>query len=345
MKRAWQIRVRAGKGGAVCALLAALLCLSPLAEAAKKKPKAAPKKPAQTVPSKSAKKAPERLLPQILDRKTASQPGRPAVEAKRILEIPRDQVSPEGVLYAEVGGRSQPLRLPASIDFREGNLFSAGDRWIRVTHLSRNTRQPAFKLGRREKYFHDNSLYPQEEAILEYAKLHLYPKPGAHAAKIAVEAWTGDLDSFLSLHRNDPAVLRQVEAFVFKFANQPPRGYLPGDQLWDTRRRFATWNQFFEYPLQYDMSGTALMVDGRPLERIPVFVSKEKIPGLPKLYPNVLRNLEYTFEALRTVMFESNEVRGDDGLAEVAAIRRSYLTLKLLKTGHELWERIHNRGR
>jgi hypothetical protein len=312
----------------MCAFLAVCLCLAPIsAMAAKKKGTSTKKtKPPPVAAAESAPKA---------------EVVKPLPEPGAVTEIPRDQVSPEGIWYQESGGKSQAVRLPASIDFREGNLFQAEGRWIRVTHLSKNTREPAFKMGRREKYFHDNSLYPQEESLLDYARLHLFPKPGALGPRPAVEAWMADLDSFLALHRNDPTVIRDVQAFVLKFANQPPRGYLPGDQLWDTKRRFATWIQFFEHPFQYDMSGTALMVDGKPLESIPLFVSKEKIAGLPKLYPYVLRNLEYTFEALRTVMLEGSEVKNDDGLAEISAIRRSYLTLKLLKTGHELWERMN----
>lgn len=315
---------------ALCALFAAVLCLPSFAASKKKAPKAKAK-------AHPAAQAPARLVDSL---KLAVPLATAIPEAQEVAEIPRDQISSEGIWYQESGGRSRPVRLPASVDFREGNLFSAEGRWVRVTHLSKNTREPAFKMGRREKYFHDNSLYAQEESLLDYAKLHLFPKPGAHAAKVAIEAWMQDLDSFLLLHRNDPIVIRHVQSFVFKFANQPPRGYLPGDQLWDSRRKFATWNQFFEYPFQYDLSGTALMVDGKPLERIPLFVPKEKMAGLPKLYPYVLRNLEYTFEALRTVMMEASEVKGDDGLAEISAIRRSYLTLKLLKTGHEFWERM-----
>jgi hypothetical protein len=314
-------------GGAVRALLVVLLCFSPRAEAARKKVKAVPKPvPVPQLTMKPVAKKTEDRLPAALPR--------------NVFEIARDQVDSNGVGYVFNGDKSLPVRLPSSVNFREGNLFSAEGRWIRVVHLSKNSREPAFRLGRREKYFRDHALYPQEESLLEYAQLHLFPRPAAQTAKVAVENWMADLDSFLSLHRHDPVVVRQVESFVFKFSNHPPRGYLPGDQLWDTRRQFATWNQFFEYPLQYDLSGVALTVDGKPLDNIPVEVPKEKIASLPKLYPNVLRNIEYTFEALRTVMFEGSEGKGDDGLAEVTAIRRSYLTLKLLKSGQELWERI-----
>ncbi len=318
-RRALHLKLSWNARAAVCALLALSLCLSDVAFAAGKK-----KAPAQ----KQVAAAPK---------PTAA----PLPDASKISEVPRDRVSQEGIWYLENAGRSVPVRLPASIDFREGNLFSADGRWVRVTYLSRNSREPAFKLGRREKYFHDNVLYPQEEAILDYAQLYLFPKSAGQNSKIAVEAWMGDLDSFLALHRNDPVVVRHVQSFVFKFANQPPRGYLPGDQLWDTRRRFATWNQFYEYPFQYDLSGNALVVDGKPLDNIPVAVSKDKLSGLPRLYPYVMRNLEYTFEALRTVMLEGSAAKADDDLAEISAVRRSYLTLKLLKAGHELWERMN----
>ncbi len=336
MKRRAHILAKWPKGGVLCALSLSLLCASSFA--AQKRTLLAPKPHARPP---SLFRGPLRSLDSATNQvaKPVPKDGRP------VSEVPRDQVSPEGIWYVETGGKSRAVRLPASIDFRQGNLFSAEGRWIRVTYLSRNTREPAFKMGRREKFFRDNSLYTQEEALLNYAQLHLYPRPGAHTARVAIEAWMEDLDSFLSLHRNDPTVIRQIQSFVFKFANQPPRGYLPGDQLWDSRRKFATWNQFFEYPFQYDMSGSALMVDGKPLEKIPLFVSKEKLQALPKLYPYVLRNLEYTFEALRTVMLEAAEGKGDDGLAEISAIRRSYLTLKLLKTGHELWERMSSNPR
>ncbi len=318
--------VKVTKGGAACALLSAILCFTSVV--------AAPPKRNEISGKSKSKNSPRNTT------QTTPRPSQLLQTTGKVQEIPRDQISTEGVWFHESAGSSRQVRLPASVDFKEGNLFSAEGRWIRVTHLSKNNRTPSFRLGRREKYFQDNVLYPQEESILNYGNLFLFPRPGALASRVAVEAWMGDLDSFLILHRNDPTVIRQIQSFVFKYSNQPPRGYLPGDQLWDTRRRFATWNQFFEYPFQYDLSGTALMVDGKPIDPIPVFVSKEKLPGLPRLYPYVLRNLEYTFEALRTIMFESSALNGDEALAEVSVIRRSYLTLKLLQTGHELWERV-----
>lgn len=257
-----------------------------------------------------------------------------------VVKVTRDRLSDDGVLKLEQVGGVRTVRLPASIGFEPGNTFSVDGMRIRVEHLSSNSAKATFDLGKRAGFFKDNPLYTQEEEFLLYAALFLFPKIEGAGYREALKLWIEDMDFFLKLHQHDTQVIRIVQSFVLNYASHPPKGYLVGDQLWDFPREVQTWNQFYEFPYYYDLEGFPLTVDGKPMADEPRRLSREELKSAELLYRRVLRNLEYTHEGLKALVMEGEFGSVSSAYAEVACARRSYLTLKLLQTGLELWEKM-----
>lgn len=260
-----------------------------------------------------------------------------------VITVSRKNIDEDGSVTIRKNGTKKVVRLPASNSFEKGSLLSVDGEKIKVDYVSRNVASPSFEFGRRGRFMETHPLYAQEQQLLDYSGLYLYPDAAAPDALKAADAWIDDLKTFLKLHERDPKVVSMVQGFVLNYSKNPPQGYLAGDHVWDNPRKIETWIQFYEYPMYYDLSGKPLTVNGRPLISGPSSIQKEGLSEQQRLYHKVMRNLRYTYEGFRTLLEEGDMGNRSAELAEVTCTRRAYLTLQLLEEGKHLWNRMQKR--
>ena len=197
----------------------------------------------------------------------------------------------------------------------------------------------------------DLDISPGESVLLTLASLHLKDERG-------VQDWERALTDFLASHRKDPEVRKAIEAFVLDYTNNPPRGYLPGD--WPVKRPIREWWQFYlQHPHYYVRPTTSpgtfhleALGNETPLkESMAVFSGQSRDPLSQRDKEDRGNGLIYTghetlqaaglfgvvIRTLQQAYQYGKEVRGTSTPEKRAELRKTFLQMKLLEEGLQLY--------
>ncbi len=238
----------------------------------------------------------------------------------------------------KTGEKIEIIDLKNSSKFFPNNIFLTKNMRVKVNYISENSKLPEFELKSQKKTIEIEPLYKEEELLLQYAGLFLYPKKTHEKGVNILKIWIDDLNTFFELHEKDFSVIKTIQSFITTYINEPHDGYIIGDQLWDKSRKIIEWYEFYEYPYYYDLNGRILTIDDKSIIDLPATIPISKMHSQIKLYPIVIRNLEYKFESLNTQILEAeNAIKV---LPEISSARRILVTIKLLRIGESMWHNL-----
>lgn len=208
---------------------------------------------------------------------------------------------------------------------------------------SSNVSAPDYELGKKKRALDADPLRPEEERILGRAGLRIYPSKDSYkddAPAAQFEEWAKDLDAFLKVHRDDPAVQAIIARFLLEYANHPRGGSMPGDSVWTKPRKITKASQLYELPLYHDLEGNLLLLDGtnQPIrDGLPAKLGPDEIAASPKMIGQVTGNLKQTLGFLDLI--KDGTYKGAEAvLPQVVFLRRQYLALRLIEEGQHRYD-------